>query len=260
MVEIVKRIVADRGEAILADPQMLRAVFADYAMGQPKPERAAFCLCIEIGAYKELKRARDGEDLRLRMDGLAKELSENYGIDADMSSAALDILAKVIFGASNRVPTAENPVLSPTDGGLSTQARASIEPRGSSASLVEVVRQIIADRGEDILANPELLRPLFNIYAKNAPQQDRKAFGRCIEIGAYHFFQRAVDADDRGRLKAAIADELSDYHNSDRSVFLAALNVLEAALFEHAQAGPTHNDQSHSLPCSADIGFPGNPA
>jgi hypothetical protein len=53
---IIKRIVAEQGEDILADPQRLKGMVKDYAKNETKEERVAFGRCIEAGCYNELKR------------------------------------------------------------------------------------------------------------------------------------------------------------------------------------------------------------
>jgi hypothetical protein len=47
---IVKRIIAEHGEAVLDNPQRMKALFADLAQDEPKPLRLAFGRCIEAGA------------------------------------------------------------------------------------------------------------------------------------------------------------------------------------------------------------------
>jgi hypothetical protein len=59
LLNIVKQITAEHGEAALADPQRVKAFFGDLAKDEPKPLRLAFGRCIEAGAYAALKTAPD---------------------------------------------------------------------------------------------------------------------------------------------------------------------------------------------------------
>jgi len=51
--------------------------------------------------------------------------------------------------------------------------------------LLTIVKRIVADNGESILANPQKLKPLVADYAKAELKEDRVAFGRAIENGFY---------------------------------------------------------------------------
>jgi len=231
MVEIVKRIVADRGEAILADPQALRALFADYAMGLPKLERAAFGRCIEIGAYSDMKRARDSEDLRVRKIALAKELTDKFGIEVAVAAGAIDVLAAAMFETPAGASLPQSPVAYQSDNSTPPPNQVPFEPPPSDASMVDIVRRIVTDKGEAILAEPRLLASAFSTYAMHAPREERAAFGKCIEIGGYKFLKRATNAADRSQCRVAIAKELSEKQGIDGVLAVAAVGVLDAVLF-----------------------------
>jgi hypothetical protein len=64
-VAIIKRIIAEQGENILANPVQLKGYVSDYAVAESKPERLAFGRCIEYGAYTELKNAPNAARGRL---------------------------------------------------------------------------------------------------------------------------------------------------------------------------------------------------
>jgi hypothetical protein len=72
-----------------------------------------------------------------------------------------------------------------------------------NTNLLDVVKRIIAEQGEDILANAQRLKPLISDYAKNEPKEERQAFGRCIEQGFYQQIKAARTAGERQRLKTA---------------------------------------------------------
>ena len=50
-----------------------------------------------------------------------------------------------------------------------------------NTNLLKVLNLIIAENGEDILANPARLKSLFSDLAKDEPKPLRMAFGRSLE-------------------------------------------------------------------------------
>jgi hypothetical protein len=94
---IVKRIVSEQGESILAEPQRLKGRISDYAKDQPKAERLAFGRCIEYGAYEELKNAPIGNRAAVK-NRLAQKLYSEEGLDIAFCEGALDLLEAVMFG------------------------------------------------------------------------------------------------------------------------------------------------------------------
>ena len=98
-------------------------------------------------------------------------------------------------------------------------------------SLLAVVKRIISERGEGVLADPQQLKPLFSQYAKNEPQPDRMAFGRCIEVGGYNALKRAPNPAARHETKKAVALHMAQKFGMDKALCAAALDTLEAALF-----------------------------
>jgi hypothetical protein len=71
LLNVVKRIIADNGEAVLTDPARLKAFFGDLAKDEPKPPRTAFGRCIEEGAYNALKTAPDAAGRAERKTAIA---------------------------------------------------------------------------------------------------------------------------------------------------------------------------------------------
>jgi hypothetical protein len=92
LLAIVKQIIAEYGEGILADPRRLKAFFSDLAKDEPKPLRIAFGRCIEAGAYNALKTALDTADRTERKVAIAQRLRDEYGLDITLCGEALDIL------------------------------------------------------------------------------------------------------------------------------------------------------------------------
>jgi hypothetical protein len=98
MVDIIKRIIAEQGEAVLGDPARLKGFVADYASRESKAERLAFGRCIEYGAYGELKNAPDEAARRAAKAVLARRVNANEGLDIALCNDALDALEAALFG------------------------------------------------------------------------------------------------------------------------------------------------------------------
>jgi hypothetical protein len=99
LVAVIKRIIAEQGEDILANPQRVKGYINDYATSESKVERLVFCRCIEHGAYTELKSAPD-EGARLRVKAaLAQKVNGNEGLELAFCNDALDSLEAAMFGS-----------------------------------------------------------------------------------------------------------------------------------------------------------------
>jgi TM2 domain-containing membrane protein YozV len=108
-VSIIKRIIVEQGEDILANPAQLKGFVADYAAHESKPERLAFGRCIEYGAYTELKNAPDAE-ARLKVKAVvAQRVHSNEGIDLALCNDALDVLEAALFGIAPAPPVYQAP-------------------------------------------------------------------------------------------------------------------------------------------------------
>lgn len=128
MLEIVRRIVAEKGEGILADVQKLKPIFSDYAKSEPKQERVAFGRCIEMGAYWELKSV-NSSGRQTRKVFLADKMSGNTGIDWAQYMQALDLLEEVLFPTTQVAPKIAPPP--PSIPKPATQLRPSMPPQTS---------------------------------------------------------------------------------------------------------------------------------
>jgi hypothetical protein len=98
-VAIIKRIIAEQGEDILANPQRVKGFVQDYAARESKVERLAFGRCIEYGAYTELKNAPDAEARQRVKADLVQKVHNNEGLDVALCNSALDVLEAAVFGA-----------------------------------------------------------------------------------------------------------------------------------------------------------------
>jgi hypothetical protein len=100
----IKRIVAEQGEAILANPQRLKGLVSDYAKNEPKSERLAFGRCIEYGFYGELKKAASENDRARLKAAFARKLHAEQGIEGRLCVGTLDLLETLIWGPDSPEP------------------------------------------------------------------------------------------------------------------------------------------------------------
>jgi uncharacterized membrane protein len=96
--KVIKRIINELGESILADPQRLKGWISDYAKDEPKAERLAFGRCIEYGAYGELKNAPPGSRAAVK-SRLAQKLYREQGLDMSLCTGMLDLLEATVWGS-----------------------------------------------------------------------------------------------------------------------------------------------------------------
>ena len=101
-----------------------------------------------------------------------------------------------------------------------------------NTNLLNIVKHITSQYGEEVLADPRRLKAFFGDLAKDEPKPLRLAFGRCVEERAYDALKTASDASERAGRKAAIAQHLRDEYGLDVALCGEALDILEAALFE----------------------------
>jgi formylglycine-generating enzyme required for sulfatase activity len=114
LVTIVKQIITGYGEAVLADPQRLKAFLGDLAKDEPKPLRTAFGRCIEEGAYNALKTAADTSERAKRKAAVAERVRDEHGLDITLCGEALDILEAALFGIQSSKPyTSPQPTVTP---------------------------------------------------------------------------------------------------------------------------------------------------
>jgi len=101
LLDIVKQIVADQGDAILSDPKRVTAFFSDLARDVPKPPKYAFVKCLEHKFAQILKNASaaDREDCKQQ---LAQTLNRKEGLDLALCSETLDLLAALLFGEEKK--------------------------------------------------------------------------------------------------------------------------------------------------------------
>jgi TolA-binding protein len=94
----IKWIITKHGKDILSDPLRLKPIFVKFAKNEPKEERIAFGRCIEIGSYKELKKAQT-ENERGKIKGdLILRLQSVTKLNTKQCGEAIDLLDAAIFG------------------------------------------------------------------------------------------------------------------------------------------------------------------
>jgi len=118
-----------------------------------------------------------------------------------------------------------------------------------NTNLLNIVKQIIATHGEGVLADPQKLKPLFSDYAKNESKEERIAFGRCVEMGAYWELKNSSSPAERWRKKNALADQLHTKTGIDKAQCVAALDLLEASM-------GTQSNQQSILPSGIAANIP----
>ena len=101
-------------------------------------------------------------------------------------------------------------------------------------NLLNIVKRIVSEKGENVLADSQKLKPLFSDLAKDEPKEERIAFGRCVEMGAYWELKSTSTADERRRKKTILADELHTKTGIEKEQCIAALDLLEAVMFDEA--------------------------
>ena len=119
-----------------------------------------------------------------------------------------------------------------------------------NANLLNIVKRIVAEQGENILGDSQRLKPFISDYASAEPKEDRVAFGRAIEQGFYMELKRATSAD-RGRVKTALLPRLQQASGYDAARCTAAIDLLEAAMTP-ATSSQTQNSVMGSPAAESD--------
>jgi len=104
-----------------------------------------------------------------------------------------------------------------------------------NTNLLNIINRIVNEKGENILSDAQKLNPLFKDYAKDEPKDERAAFGRCIEIGAYQELKNTSSENERKRKKAVLINQLYAKTGIDKKLCTDALDILEAVMFKNTQ-------------------------
>jgi FtsH-binding integral membrane protein len=120
LLNAVKRVVSEQGEAILANPARLKGFISDYAKNEPAGDRLAFGRCIEGGYYAQFKNTRTDAERRRLKAALLTHLQAASGQDAATCQNTLDLLEAVLFNipvtqyntpASSVMPQSASPTM-----------------------------------------------------------------------------------------------------------------------------------------------------
>jgi hypothetical protein len=110
-----------------------------------------------------------------------------------------------------------------------------------NTNFANIIKQIVSQQGESILANPMRLKVFVRIYAKNEPKEIRLAFGRCIEQGYYRVLKQTSDPEDRQQMKIKIVKQMHNISKLELPICVEAVDILEAVLYDtqpKSQAAP----------------------
>jgi hypothetical protein len=94
---ILKRIIAEQGESVLADAKRVRGQLSDFAADVPKAQKNTLVKCLEYGLYAELKNAPE-ENRAAVKDRLAQKLHDEEGLDSALCAEAMNLLETAVFG------------------------------------------------------------------------------------------------------------------------------------------------------------------
>jgi len=94
----IKWVISQHGESILENPAKLKKHLINHTKNEPKEDRIAFGRCIELGFYKELKKAKNINERSQIKTALMYKLQRRTRINKTLCKDALDILDTVIYG------------------------------------------------------------------------------------------------------------------------------------------------------------------
>ena len=96
LLDVVKKIVAEHGQAVLADPKRLAAFLADLARDVPKAQKNALIRCVQSGHAQTLKNTAEAERQSCKQR-LAKKLNEDEGLELRLCEETVELLALAMF-------------------------------------------------------------------------------------------------------------------------------------------------------------------
>ena len=101
---------------------------------------------------------------------------------------------------------------------------------GMNTNLLNIIRQIIAHYGEDVLSSPQRLRAFFAEVAQDEPKSQKNAFLKCLELNFAQTLQD-VSETEQGACLHDLARKLHEYEGLDLALCEESLNLLAAVLF-----------------------------
>jgi tetratricopeptide (TPR) repeat protein len=98
LLNALKKIVSRHGGVgTLSDARRVKALLADIAAGEPKPQKNALTACIELGFVPALQNVSAGERGAAKTK-LAARLNREEGLDMALCADTLDLLEAALFG------------------------------------------------------------------------------------------------------------------------------------------------------------------
>jgi len=182
---------------------------------------------------------------------IKKKNGDEMNLSQLITEKANAIKAKV---GTSRAPPPDPPLASNLSYGIHEYEGNTVS--GMNANLLNVVKRIVAEEGEGVLADTKKLKPLFSDYSKGESKEERLAFGHCVEIGAYRELRNAGGIDERRRKKAGLADYLHSKTGMDKVLYVAALDILEAAVFAPRQSASSASPNTQSKKFCGKCGTP----
>jgi len=95
LLNILKQIVAERGDSILSEPKIVSAFLSDLARDVPKPQKYALIKCLEHKFAQTLKNVDKAERANCKQK-LAKKLNEEEGLDIVLCGNTIELLTTVL--------------------------------------------------------------------------------------------------------------------------------------------------------------------
>jgi hypothetical protein len=100
-----------------------------------------------------------------------------------------------------------------------------------NTNLFAIVKQIVAEQGEDILSEPRRVTAFFADLAKDEPKPQKYAFVKCLEYKSAQLLKNAAEPD-REACKQQLAQKLHDEEGLDLELCKESLELLTKVLFE----------------------------
>jgi hypothetical protein len=141
LLNAVRRVVSEQGEAILANPARLKGFISDYAKNEPVGDRLAFGRCIEGGYYAQFKNTRtEGERHQLKAT-LLPRLQAASGQNAVICQNTLDLLEAVLFTS----PVAQSSPLPTQDRGATNKVSKKTYTFGIAAGIGALIGYLVTE-------------------------------------------------------------------------------------------------------------------
>jgi hypothetical protein len=99
-----------------------------------------------------------------------------------------------------------------------------------NANLLAIVKQIVAEQGENILSEPRRVTAFFADLAKDEPKAQKYAFVKCLEHKSAQLLKNAAEPD-REACKQQLAQKMYDEEGLDPGLCKETIELLAAVLF-----------------------------